>query len=580
MVSAETEISIPLYRNPRIDGAVSANEYPVKQLNLSWGNVYAVHNASSLVFAIVLYNPYRRADLLFNMGFLNSTVLTVSSKRYSVERSGELKYYYGHGDEWVEEPVSDIVLRVVNGTVSWTIEIMIPLSKLDVYPNKPRTLGFALIASGASVNYSWPDNALLCNPSTWGVVSSPDNWATRSDIAVEGVYLKPPAGELIAGSNVTLTVVLKNKGDAAIPDYLITIMLDDSLLVNATGSQLGLKTPMEEDERVRYERLIVNVTDGSHLVRVRVKALNVFYDANEDNNVGEESFSARYAKISVFGMPGITVTLGNDSRTITDETGVVFYVPVGNRSLRAQEVFSPVAGLRYVFTGWKHDGLTTPSPELVLTVKGDLSLTAEYRKEYLVNLSFVDRDSAPLAPSFYLCMFPNNTVYNGTLRSLWMTEGELRLTMVKYAGINVLDEVKIDYVGEPKEIRVLCNVVSGSVRVVDPFSMPIEGAELTAVFLNNTQVKYTTGPGGVATIGRVAGGELRLTVTNLGYSTTARISFLTEREVTIRMPMSLNIVLIILGALLVMVAIIVFKIFRGRERPTPRETEEYEFEEL
>jgi len=103
---------------------------------------------------------------------------------------------------------------------------------------------------------------------------------------------------------------------------------------------------------------------------------------------------------------------------------------------------------------------------------------------------------------------------------------------------------------------------------------------LTAVFLNNTQVKYTTGPGGVATIGRVAGGELRLTVTNLGYSTTARISFLTEREVTIRMPMSLNIVLIILGALLVMVAIIVFKIFRGRERPTPRETEEYEFEEL
>jgi len=577
-VSAETEIRIPLYRNPRIDGAVSANEYPVKQLNLSWGNVYAVHNASSLVFAIVLHNSCKRADLLFNMGPLNSTVLTVSSKRYSVKRSGELKYYYGHGDEWFEEPVSDIFLRVVNGTVSWTIEIMIPLSKLDVFPDTPRTLGFALIASGASINYSWPDNALLCNPSTWGVVSSPDNWATRSDIAVEGVYLDKSS--LIAGSNVTLTLVLRNKGDAAIPDYLITIMLDDSLLVNATGSQLGLKTPMEEGDWVCYERLIVNVTDGSHLVRVRVKVLNVFYDADEDNNVGEDSFSARYAKISVSGMPGITVTLGNDSRTITDETGVVFHVPVGNRSLRAQEVFSQVAGLRYVFTGWKHDGSTTPSPELVLTVEGDLSLTAEYKKEYLVNLSFVDRDNALINPSFYICMLPNNTVYNGTLRSLWMTEGDLRLTMVKYAGINVLDEVKIDYVSEPKEIRVPCNVVSGSIRVVDPFSMPIEGAELTAVFLNNTQAKYTTGPGGVVNIGRVTGGELRLTVTNLGYSTTARISFLTEREVTIRMPMSLNIVLIILGALLIMVAIIVFKILRGRKRPTPRKTEEYEFEEL
>jgi hypothetical protein len=577
-VLAEPELSIPLYRNPRIDGAISANEYPVKQLDLPWGEVYAVHNASSLVFAIVLHNTCRRADFLFNMGVLNSTVLTVSTIRYGVERSGGLKYYYGHGEEWFEEPVSDVILRVVNGTVSWTIEILIPLSKLDVFPNTPRTLGFALIASGVGVNYSWPDNALLRNPSTWGVVSSPDNWATRSDIAVEGVYLDRRS--LIAGSNMTLTVVLRNKGDAAIPDYMITIMLDDALLVNATGSQLGLKTPMREGDWVRYERLIVNVANGSYVVRVRVKALNMFYDANEDNNVGEESFSARYAKINVFGMLGITVRLDNDSRTITDESGTVFYVPVGNRSIRAQEVFSPVEGLRYVLTGWKHDSSTTSSPELVFTVEGDLTLTAEYRKEYLVNLSFADRDNAPITPSFYVCTLPNNTVYNGTLRSLWITEGSLRLTMVKYGGINVLDEIKIDYVGEPKEIRVPCNVVSGSVKVVDPFSMPIEGAELTAVFLNNTQAKYTTGPGGVATIGRVAGGELRLTVTNLGYSTTARISFLTEREVTIRIPMSLNIVLIILGALLVIVVIIVFKIFRGRERPTPRKTEEYEFEEL
>jgi hypothetical protein len=101
--------------------------------------------------------------------------------------------------------------------------------------------------------------------------------------------------------------------------------------------------------------------------------------------------------------------------------------------------------------------------------------------------------------------------------------------------------------------------------------MPIEGAELTAVFLNNTQAKYTTGPGGVVNIGRVTGGELRLTVTNLGYSTTARISFLTEREVTIRMPMSLNIVLIILGALLIMVAIIVFKILPWKEKANAEE---------
>ncbi|MBO3809484.1 MAG: carboxypeptidase regulatory-like domain-containing protein [Candidatus Brockarchaeota archaeon] len=577
-VSAEPELSIPLYRSPRIDGVVSAGEYPVEQLSLPWGKAYAVHNNSYLFFALVLNNACRTVGLLFNTGFLNSTILTVSTTRYAVNRSGVLRYFYGHGEEWLEEPAGDILLRVVNGTVSWTIELAIPLSKLDVYPNRPRTLGFALIASGVGVNYSWPTDALLSNPSSWGVASSPDNWATRCDVALEGVYLDKKS--LIAGSNLTLILVLRNKGDAAIPDYLITIMLDDALIVNTTGSQLGLKTPMVESDWVRFEKIIPNVTEGSHVVKVWVKALNVFHDSDEDNNFGQASFTARLAKISVFSTPGVTVELDGESQIITDETGVVFYTTYGVKTLRAQEIHRPTEGVRYVFTGWKQEGSTTFSPQLALTVEGDLGLTAEYRKEYLVNLSFVDKDNAPLQPSFYLCTLPNNTVYNGTLRGFWVTGGDLRLTMVKYAGLNVLDEAMIVYVNEPKEIRVSCNVVSGSVKVVDPFSMPIEGAELKVVFTNNTQAKYVTASGGTVNISRVAGGELTLTVTNLGYSATVKISFLTEREVTIRIPMSLNVVLIIIGAFLIVVIIIVFKILRARERLAPRKPEEYEFEEL
>ncbi|MBO3754760.1 MAG: hypothetical protein FGF53_07805, partial [Candidatus Brockarchaeota archaeon] len=144
-VSAEPELSIPLYRSPRIDGVVSAGEYPVEQLSLPWGKAYTVHNDSYLFFALVLNNACRTVDLLFNAGVLNSTVLTVSTTRYAVNRSGVLRYFYGHGEEWLEEAAGNIVLRVVNGTVSWTIELAIPLSKLDVYPNTPRTLGFALI---------------------------------------------------------------------------------------------------------------------------------------------------------------------------------------------------------------------------------------------------------------------------------------------------------------------------------------------------------------------------------------------------------------------------------------------------
>ncbi|MEM3388740.1 MAG: carboxypeptidase-like regulatory domain-containing protein, partial [Thermoproteota archaeon] len=335
-----------------------------------------------------------------------------------------------------------------------------------------------------------------------------------------------------------------------------------------------------ESDWVRFERIIPNVTEGSHVVKVLVNALNVFHESDKDNNFGQADFTARLAKIRVLSTPGVTVELNGESQIITDETGVVFYATYGNKTLRAQEVHRPTEGVRYVFIGWKQEDSKTFSPELVLTVNGDLELTAEYRKEYLVNLSFFDRDNAPFQPSFYLCTLPNNTVYNGTLRGFWTTGGDLRLTMVKYAGLNVLDEAKIVYVNEPKEIRVSCNVVSGTVKVVDPFSMPIEGAELKVVFTNNTQAKYVTGSGGTVNISRVAGGELTLTVINLGYSATVKVSFLTEREVTVRIPMSLNVVLIIIGAFSIVVLIIVFKILRGRERLAPRKPEEYEFEEL
>ncbi|MGQ9597341.1 MAG: hypothetical protein ACUVUS_08260 [Thermoproteota archaeon] len=75
-------------------------------------------------------------------------------------------------------------------------------------------------------------------------------------------------------------------------------------------------------------------------------------------------------------------------------------------------------------------------------------------------------------------------------------------------------------------------------------------------------------------------GRLMLTVLNLGYSAMFEINFSTEREATIRIPLSLNVVLIILGAMLIVVAVIVFRILWRRKKPAPRKGEEYKFEEL
>ncbi|MEM2087636.1 MAG: hypothetical protein QXF52_03040 [Thermoproteota archaeon] len=576
--SGEPAINVPLYRSPMIDGTVSAGEYPPAELISTWGSLYAVHNATNLVFGITLGGTFRKIDLLFNKGSLNATTLTVSTVKYSVNRSGVLKYYYGQGNNWIESTASGVSLRVVNGTTSWTVEISISLSKLDVYPNTERTLGFAIVVSGTTLNYSWPGTFLPNNPSTWGTIYSPDNWATRNDICLETVLDKR---NVIAGSNVTLVLILTNGGDAAIPDYRIRIMLDTTLIENATGSQLGLKTPLERTDRVRYEKRILNVANGTHTLRVNVTGLGIYYDANEMNNVGTESLTARYAEIEVLGTPGVTVTLGSNSQTVTAEGRIIFYSTVGRKNISAQKVYSPFQGLRYVFTRWSYDGLTAQTPQLAINVNGDLRLTLEHKREYLVNLSFVDDDNVFLTPSFYVCKLTNNTDYNGTLSSLWMVSGDLKISVVNYAGVNILDETKTYGVHEPKEIRVSCKVAGGTVKIIDPLSMPIQGAELTAVFLNNTQAKYVTGPDGTVSISRVAGGKVTLTVINLGYSATVEIDFLVEREITITIPMSLNVVLIILGAMSVIAVIVVYKVFWRREKkPASRRREEYEFEEL
>lgn len=577
-VSGEPVINVPLYKSPTIDGTVSAGEYPPGELVSSWGKLYATHDANRLILGITLQSTCRKIDLLFNKGSLNSTVLTVSTVRYSVNRSGVLEYYYGQGEKWIESSTSDVSLSVVNGTTSWTIEIAILLSKLDVFPNTERTLGFAIIVSETAFNYSWPGTVSLKNPSTWGIISSPDNWATRNDICLETTLDRR---SIIAGSNVTLVLILTNRGDAAIPDYRISITLDNVLITNSTGSQLGLKIPLEKTDRIRYEKKIVNVANGTHTLKVNITGLGIYHDADNENNARTESFTARYAEIEVSGIPGVTVEFEDESQTIPDEGNIMFYSTIGRKTISIQEVYSPFQGLRYVFTKWTYDSSIAQTPELVINVDGDLTLTAEHKREYSVNLSFVDKDNAPFTPLFYVCKLTNNTDYNGTLRNLWMVSGDLKISEVNYGGVNVLDETRVYSVYEPKEIRIPCQIVGGSVKIVDPFSMPIQGAELTAVFLNNTQAKYVTGPDGTVSINKVAGGKIKLTVTNIGYSTTVEVDFLSEKEISITIPMSLNIVLVILGAMSVIAIILVYKVFWRREKkPAPRRKEEYEFEEL
>ncbi|MEM2821321.1 MAG: hypothetical protein QXM98_03620, partial [Thermoproteota archaeon] len=81
--SGASEISVPLYKSPKIDGVISREEYPILQLDQTWGDLYAVHDGKRLVLGIVLARDCEKVDLLFNTGFLGATTLTTSALRYS-----------------------------------------------------------------------------------------------------------------------------------------------------------------------------------------------------------------------------------------------------------------------------------------------------------------------------------------------------------------------------------------------------------------------------------------------------------------------------------------------------------------
>jgi len=577
----EPEISIPLYKPPNIDGTISAGEYPVNQIDYTWVKLYAVHDSNKIVFGIVLIDDCKRLEILFNTGTPEATSISVSTLRYAVNRSGTIEYYYGAGGKWVSSPVENVPLKVSNKTTTWVIELSIPLESINVYPNIERKLGFALIALGKTANYSWPLEASLYNPSTWGVISSPDNWATKNDISLE-VYLNGES--IIAGSNVTLIALITNAGDAPIPDYLIQIWLDSQLIENSTASKLGLKTPLEKSEQIRYEKNITNIAVGNHMVKVNVTGIGVFYDFNYKNNFGSKSLSAKYAKIEVLGTPGVSISLNGNNQTISEEGNIILESTAGVKKISTEEVYNPSEGLRYVFVEWRYGSSVFKTREISIDVKGDLTLELEHRKEYLVKLSFVDKDNNPIEPSFYECIFPNNTRYNGTLNNLWLTSGSLSIISVGYAGMNVLEEIKKYDLYGSEEIIIQCNVLSGTIRVVDPFSTPVSGAEVSVTFLNGTSKKYVTDSNGAIDLKKVGKGKAKLTISHMGYSTVLDIDFSKEREVTIKIPVSLNTLLIVVAAISIVV-VVVLKIFShkifGKEKRRAQVTrEEYEFEEI
>ncbi|MEM2247493.1 MAG: hypothetical protein QXM51_05170 [Thermoproteota archaeon] len=580
-ISGKGQVGVPLYKSPKVDGTISSDEYPIAQLDATWGKLYAVHDDSKMIFGISIAGDFNNIDLLFNTGSLEATMLSTSTLKYSINKSGAMKYYYGYFDNWIESNTTDVSFKVVNKTAGWIVELEIPLKSLTISPNTERKIGFAIVIQGR-LNYSWPQEVSPCNPSTWGILYSPDNWATKNDVCIE-VFLN--RNKVIAGSNITLIVIITNKGDAPIPDYQIKIWFDDQLIEDSTGSSLGLKTPLEKTDRIRYEKKITNTPVGNHTLKVNVTGVGIYYDFDSKNNFEKRSFLASYAKIEISGIPGVSVSLDEETQVIPEEGTVVFYSTAGVKRVKAEKVYVPLEGLRYVFIRWRNSSSVFKNPELTINVNGDLSFTLEYRKEYLVNLSFVDKNNSPIKPSFYTCIFPNNTFYNGTLKSLWLTSGDLKILSINYAGLNVLEETKIYDIYESKKITISCNVLSGTLRIIDPFSTPISGAEVSVVFLNNTERKYVTDSNGMVRMEKVAGGRAKLTLSHMGYSTTFDVDFSKESDITIKIPMSMNIVLIMIMVVSIMIAIIVVKlfsnkIFRKRRKKMVMTGEEYEFEEI
>ena len=557
--TAAEVIDVKYFRTPTLNGAISTGEYPAEVYINPTVKVYTSHNGSALFLAISVLdatnNPQDRFQ--FYMKPYASQNLMTTDWMIEVNRLGGLKFYWYSGGWKLKLTFpSSIKVVVTPGTSSWVTELKIPFdsSYLDIAPGRNRTLGFLLRVYDANTSLLVkPDDGDPLDPTTWGLMISSSLWG-QVDLAVVGITYNPY--DLIAGQNAKIYVTFKNTGPSPISNVQVDLTINGGPIPSKVFA--GSLTPGDTGS-VAFDWV---AGDGSFTFVAQVSLVGGIYEANTANNVAEKTLSTGLLTLSVVAPAGVMITVGTQT---VESAGIsmAFTLPWGPVRVSAAAV-SETPGTRLMFKQWRPTGATNRT--ITYNMTAATTLEAVYESYYLCTFTFKDKVNRELSGITYRLRFPNSTVRSFvTPGTVWMSVGVSRLIGAYVGGLNLLDINQTVTVEAPLDLTYFLNLRDVTLRVVDVFGLPVQGAALSYTFLNGTTVSTTTPSDGIVVVAKVPLSKLNATASFLGFSSSSTVdATVPQTEYRITLTISFPVLAVLVGVPLVIIVIVAVVLIRSR----------------
>jgi hypothetical protein len=558
--TATEVIDVKYFKTPTLNGAISTGEYPAAVYTTPRATVYASQNASDLFLAIYVSDATNNQEQdkfqLYIKPYASQNLMT-TDWMINVNRLGGMRFYWYSGG-WKLRPTFPTSIKVVvtPGTSSWVAELRIPFdsSYLDIAPGQNRTLRFLLQVYDANSSFLVkPDDGNPLDPTTWGMMISSSLWG-RVDLAMVGITYTP--NSIIAGQNAKIIVTFRNAG----PSPMSNIQVDLTINGGPVPSKVFTERLMPgETGSIAFDWV---AGDGSYTFVAEVSLVGGVYEAGTANNVAEKTLSTGLLTLSIVAPAGVIITVG----TQTEESAgisMAFTLPWGPVVVSAAAI-SETPGSRLMFRQWRPTGAT--SPTITYNMTAAATLEAIYNTFYSCSFTFKDKANRELNGITYRLHFPNSTVRSFvTPGTVWMPVGVSKLIGAYVGGLNLLDTNQTVTVEASLDLIYYLNSRDVTLKVVDVFGLPVQGASLSYTFLNGTTVSTTTPSDGIVVVSKVPLSRLNATASFLGFSSSSMVdATVLQPEYRITLTISFPVLAVMVGVPLVMIVIVAFILIRSR----------------
>jgi hypothetical protein len=358
------------------------------------------------------------------------------------------------------------------------------------------------------------------------------------------------------GTEAQISAILIDSKQKPLPGQTINFYLDDVLIGSSITDQSGTAS-------IRYTPR----NPGTYTLKAIFSGSKNYDSSSSTEPVVIAAFSITV--VTPFTNAPIVTVDGN--QFTTDDYGKVeVQVNSGLHTITVQEYYSISPGIRAKFVKWT-DG--TQSTSVTIDVSSDLTLSAQYKRQYLISFVFQDATGTQtITPDSMTSVSPDGSLVTFTnYSSLWLDEGQWTISSIVWKGTRVeLDSYKTLPINAPTELNVRCAVYDVTVTVQDVFGFKIVGAQVKMTLPYGDVREQTTDKTGTALFTSVPRGKFSISVTNIGFTTTLDGDASLKNEVTIVVPVSTNVLAV--GIIIIaMLGTIIYLKFRKRppERALP-----------